>query len=57
MDKHEDAAKCILDGMVKEMKQPSVDNIPPITFGDILAAGINLSGAGMYFYEQVFLLG
>ena len=46
MEKHDDEIKCILDGMIQEMKNPTIDKIPPITFGNIYATAANLMSAG-----------
>ena len=46
VEKHDDEIKCILDGMIQEMKNPTIDKIPPITFGNIYATAANLMSAG-----------
>ena len=35
VDNHDDEIKCVLDGMIQEMKHPTMDTGTPITFGNI----------------------
>ena len=46
VDNHDDEIKCVLDGMIQEMKHPTIDKMAQITFGNISSVGQNLINAG-----------